>query len=993
METLPAAIGRYVVRAFIARGGMGTVYLAWDPHLEREVAIKLLREADNEDLRLRFTREARSAANLRHRNIVTIFDVGEHEQRPFIAMEYVQGQTLSQLIASDAPMSTVRKLQLIEDLCEGLYYAHSRGVVHRDIKPANLMVDGDNVLKILDFGIARAMADAGMTQAGFLVGTLNYMSPEQVAGKALDGRSDMFAVGAVLYELLERKQAFPGNLESGLLNKILYQEPFNFENVYAGIDPAISAIIRRSLEKDPAKRFIDLRMMAAEVASVRHRFDTAARAAADTDTTVVGVDVAPTLMRPARREPDREELTRRRVMHIEDRLAAARRALEACDYDAVVGSCEEALLIDPDEPRVGELLRRAKEGRDQAQADEWVREAQSRLRGGDLTSASNFVREALALVPGSAAAIDLARVIGEARVERDRRRQRAEATAAALDRARVALDRRDFGDAIAGCEEALVSDPGNADALDIRRRAEVGISEREREALDAKARATADEARRMFDDGRHADALALLEEFSPAHKIVSQRWMELSTEAGRLAQEPEPHAEDDAVDRDDRRQFKPDVTRVLPVSPAPADRATRSEEEAKDIGPHIQSSQATMVAGAPQAVEKPAVNLPPAQHRPSPSLRRYYGIGLIAAVAIGVITVTLLLRRGDRPDQVNRGAPEATSAAARPPVTPVPENSPSPGPPPASANELEPQLAKLRQTIQSYLNTSNYRDALSPTMLGLQLRPDDTDFVAAARQIATMAQRDAVRARNAVRPNSAKASAIYADANRSMDQGQRLARSGQTEDSIRAYWRAQDLFKQAGGESPAAPADRDEGQVATAPSVGIPAPQSTPVTPTPPSVTEPPRAALSATPVPPSTPPPVSASAPTPPPAPAPAPAPVAPPAPAAPAAQSPLNEEPAIRATLEAYAQAYRSLNADAVARVFPSVNLPALRRAFQETRQQDVQIENAQVRVQGMRATVMCRIRQVFTPRAGQTREATLAAEFVLEKSNGAWLIVSRR
>src|SRR5258706_6653210 len=344
MEPLPSAIGRYQVRDFIARGGMGIVYLAWDPHLEREVAIKLLREADNEDLRLRFTREARSAANLRHRTIVTIFDVGEHEQRPFIAMEYVQGKPLSQMVSGDAPMSTVRNLQLIEALCAGLSYAHVRGVVHRDVKPANLMVDGDDVLKILDFGIARAMADAGMTQAGFLVGTLNYMSPEQVAGKALDGRSDMFAVGAVLYELLARKQAFPGNLESGLLHKILNQEPVNFEKVCANFDPAIATIVRRSLEKDPNKRFADLRIMATEIASVRQRLDATARAAADSDTNIVSPEIAPTLVRPPRRETDRDELTRRRLVHIEESLNAARRALEARDYDGVVTSCEQALL-------------------------------------------------------------------------------------------------------------------------------------------------------------------------------------------------------------------------------------------------------------------------------------------------------------------------------------------------------------------------------------------------------------------------------------------------------------------------------------------------------------------------------------------------------------------------------------------------------------------------------------------------------------------------
>jgi serine/threonine-protein kinase len=155
MNALPAAIGRYEVKAFIARGGMGTIYLASDPVLQRQVAIKLLREADNEDLRTRFTREARSAANLRHRNIVTIFDIGDYNGQPFIAMEYIHGQTLGALIGGETPPSTARCLQFVEDLCDGLAYAHKRGVVHRDVKPANLMVDRGKNKRSLGYDLLR----------------------------------------------------------------------------------------------------------------------------------------------------------------------------------------------------------------------------------------------------------------------------------------------------------------------------------------------------------------------------------------------------------------------------------------------------------------------------------------------------------------------------------------------------------------------------------------------------------------------------------------------------------------------------------------------------------------------------------------------------------------------------------------------------------------------------------------------------------------------
>jgi serine/threonine-protein kinase len=190
----PSAIGRYQVLNRIARGGMGTLYLAWDPKLDRHVAIKVLTD-DNDDLRERFSREARSAARLHHPNIVTIFDVGEYDGQPFIAMEYIQGETLATLIKERAPLPTVRRLEIIEQLADGLAFAHRIGIIHRDVKPANIMITRDGAVKILDFGIARIGSSSSMTMTGMLIGTLSYMSPEQGAGRPADNRSDVFAVG------------------------------------------------------------------------------------------------------------------------------------------------------------------------------------------------------------------------------------------------------------------------------------------------------------------------------------------------------------------------------------------------------------------------------------------------------------------------------------------------------------------------------------------------------------------------------------------------------------------------------------------------------------------------------------------------------------------------------------------------------------------------------------------------------------------------------
>jgi serine/threonine-protein kinase len=224
---LPEAIGKYTIERFIESGGMGDVYLARDPALDRPVAIKFLREGfDNQEMRERFEREARAAGRLSHPNIVTIYEFGIFESRPFIAMEFVRGEPLSKLVRRRESIPLVRKLEMMEGLCSGLAHAHKTGLVHRDIKPANLMVDldGGGPLKILDFGIVR-MAGSGLTSHGVLVGTINYMSPEQITGRGtIDHRSDVFAVGAVLHEIFTYQRAFPGEM-TDVLYKIVHAQP------------------------------------------------------------------------------------------------------------------------------------------------------------------------------------------------------------------------------------------------------------------------------------------------------------------------------------------------------------------------------------------------------------------------------------------------------------------------------------------------------------------------------------------------------------------------------------------------------------------------------------------------------------------------------------------------------------------------------------------------------------------------------------------------
>jgi serine/threonine-protein kinase len=249
--TQPSSIGRYEIIRRLGEGGMGTVYLGRDPLIDRHVAIKFLRDGlENDELRERFIREARSAGRLQHANIVVIFDVGEQGGRPYIAMEYVPGYTVADIVRRRDTMPIQSKIRLLEQLCDGLSYAHRAGIVHRDIKPANVIINQEGVLKILDFGIAR-LGGAGLTMAGVLLGTLNYMSPEQITGAAVDKRSDIFAVGALCYEFLSYTRAFPGDLQDGILHRIIVQHPPALEKICPGIDPQIVAVVAKSLERSP----------------------------------------------------------------------------------------------------------------------------------------------------------------------------------------------------------------------------------------------------------------------------------------------------------------------------------------------------------------------------------------------------------------------------------------------------------------------------------------------------------------------------------------------------------------------------------------------------------------------------------------------------------------------------------------------------------------------------------------------------------------------
>ncbi len=266
MPALPTLIGRYQIKSLIGRGGMGSSYLAHDPNTGRLVTIKVLNATlDSVDLRERFGREARALAALNQPNIVNIYDSGEFEGSPFIVMEYVRGETLDEVIHRRAPLPVSQKLKLMEELCAGLAHAHEAGIIHRDIKPANLMVDQQGHLKILDFGIAHVAESSNkmtrvgvpLTQINMTIGTPGYMSPEQIDGRDVDHRSDIFAVGAVFYELLSYTVAFEGTNTRAIERKVLQSRPAGLSTLLPDLDPEIDEIVQRAMKKDPNKRFQD----------------------------------------------------------------------------------------------------------------------------------------------------------------------------------------------------------------------------------------------------------------------------------------------------------------------------------------------------------------------------------------------------------------------------------------------------------------------------------------------------------------------------------------------------------------------------------------------------------------------------------------------------------------------------------------------------------------------------------------------------------------
>jgi serine/threonine-protein kinase len=259
-------IGKYEVECVIGEGAMGVVYRAIDPVINRRVAIKVMADAVAQDaaLRERFLREAQAAGRLRHPNIVQIYDVGESNGRLFLAMEFVAGSDLERVI-QDVPLSIEWKLDLLRQLCEGLGHAHKHGVIHRDIKPANIRVTPAGDLKIMDFGIAHLQSATSLTKRGLVLGSVHYISPEQVEGRPVDLRSDIFSVGAIAFELLSGKRPFDAESVTAVMARVAYGSADLEQLPRTSFSPGLEAIVMNALAHRPQDRYQSLEHMRDEL--------------------------------------------------------------------------------------------------------------------------------------------------------------------------------------------------------------------------------------------------------------------------------------------------------------------------------------------------------------------------------------------------------------------------------------------------------------------------------------------------------------------------------------------------------------------------------------------------------------------------------------------------------------------------------------------------------------------------------------------------------
>ena len=547
-SAIPRHLGRYEIQAELGRGSMGVVYLARDPLIGRLVALKVFRPnlgadaADVERFRSRFLREAQSAGILSHPNVVTVHDVVDEGGGGvvFIAMEYVQGTNLKEVLRYGKPLELAQVLDVVRQVAAAIDYAHARGVVHRDVKPANVLLTPERQVKITDFGIAR-FDTTSLTHDGQLLGTPNYMSPEQVQGREVDRRTDLFSLGVVLYEMITRHKPFAGENLTAVSHRIVYDAYTPPEEYTGSLPPGVSEIFPRALAKDPAERYPSAQALADDLARAVEVYERDV-ALSDTQDLPVGRPQPP----PAEDEHDtlpgtappvpgvaaggparragpsgaRGPLARR----LRSALAAAgaflaragpagrpsvRRLAIVAATTAAVGFAVGASLLLFAAPREGgdDPAAHGPQHRLEVEYLALMRQGKRAAAAGDPVAAAVAFRRAESLLPGRPGArrlrIRSEREAGELQADAFRRRQLDLQTAAAA----AALAGRRYQEALATAGVVLEVEPDNDEAARIVRQARSGLSRvarRDEEAAAEPAREAAEE--RVADGGQEPPA-------------------------------------------------------------------------------------------------------------------------------------------------------------------------------------------------------------------------------------------------------------------------------------------------------------------------------------------------------------------------------------------------------------------------------------------------------------------------------------------------------
>ena len=415
----PARIGKYDVTGVIGRGGMGIVYRATDPRIGRQVAIKVLTGMFSEDSELleRFYREAKSTGSLQHQNIVTVYELGDQDGFPYLVMEYLEGESLDSIITSRQPLSISEKLGIMIRVCDGLSFAHSRGIIHRDIKPANIVVLKNGAVKIVDFGIAQVGGNR-LTRTGQIVGSIYYMSPEQLNDSGeLDVRTDIYSCGVVLFQLLTGVLPFEGRDTSSTLMKIV-RDPAPPLNKFLSLFPTeLEAISQKALMKDREQRYASAEDLAFDLTRLQqqlnqdflaHHLKKAVLAVQQQDfpsarqelMQVLRVDPQHAQGKQLMRETMLALETQKRKQQVAQLRAQAEEALSKNDLDTAQERAEQAADLDRDNPELRNLLSKVIRTREQAAkyVDALARGERAR-QSGNLEKASQALAEAVAILP------------------------------------------------------------------------------------------------------------------------------------------------------------------------------------------------------------------------------------------------------------------------------------------------------------------------------------------------------------------------------------------------------------------------------------------------------------------------------------------------------------------------------------------------------------------------------------------------------------------